>query len=127
MLRVSTPLLMIMIATLTTGAQHRVVPKDDFLLSFSTNKLTLSRGTSGVLEIEIIKSRRYSKSIAITGMSSLLPKGVTIVFTPDKGLISSSVVTLSVQPDAEPGEYTLVPNVTLDNKTKGKTLKLIIQ
>lgn len=60
------------------------------------------------------------------GVSSILPRGVTITFDPDKGKFESSIATISIDNDAERGEYMLILSATLNHKTKGSILRLLI-
>lgn len=112
--------------TSTVSGQNLEIPQNEFALSFSKNLLELSRGETEELEILILKSKRYQKSKVKMGVSSRLPKGVMVTFNPAKGNFDSSKATISIQPDATPGQYLLILNATLNNKHKGVILKLLI-
>lgn len=120
-------LLSLMLVALTVSGQNLEIPQTEFALSFSKEQLELSRGENGELEILILKSKSYQKSKAKMGVSSSLPAGVTITFSPDKGTFESTQATVSVQAEAAPGRYMLILNATLNNKTKGSILKLLIK
>jgi hypothetical protein len=120
------PLLTLLMVASEVNGQVLEVPQNEFGLSFSKEQLELSRGDAGELEILILKSKGYQKSKARMGISSRLPKGVTITFNPDQGTFDSSMATISIQADAPPGQYILILNATLNNKTKGSILKLQI-
>ena len=120
------PLLTLLLLASTVKGQDLEIPQNEFRLSFSREQLVLSRGNSGKLEILIPKSKGYQRSKAKMGISSSLPKGVTITFNPDEGTFHSSIATISIQADAMPGQYILILNATLNNKTKGSILKLQI-
>ena len=111
---------------LTASGQNLEIPQNEFTLSFSKDQLEMARGEKAELKILILKSRSYQKSKAKMGVSSSLPKGVTVTFDPDKGTFDASLANISVQADATPGEYMLILNATLSNKTKGSILKLLI-
>jgi hypothetical protein len=120
------PLLTLLMVASTVSGQDLEIPQNEFGLSFSKEQLQLSRGDTGKLEILILKSKGYQKSKARMGISSSLPKGVTITFNPDKGTFDSSMATISIESDATLGQYILILNATLNNKTKGSILKLQI-
>jgi hypothetical protein len=119
-------LLSLLLVASTVSGQYLEIPQNEFALSFSKDQLELSRGEKGELEILILKSKGYQKSKTKMGVSSSLPKGVTVTFSPDKGAFDSSKANISIQADATPGQYMLILNATLNNKTKGMILKLLI-
>jgi hypothetical protein len=121
-----TLLLLLLLVGSTVSGQNPEIPQNEFAVSFSKVQLELSRGDKGELEILILKSKSYQKKKAKMGISSGLPKGVTITFDPDKGVFDSSKANISIQSDATPGQYMLILNATLNNKTKGAILKLLI-
>lgn len=120
-------LLSLMLAALTVSGQNLEIPQNEFTLSFSKEQLELSRGDKGELEVLILKSKSYQKSNAKMGISSSLPTGVTITFSPDKGTFESTQAHVSIHADAAPGQYMLILNATVNNKTKGSILKLLIK
>ena len=120
------PLLTLLMVASEVNGQDLEIPQNEFGLSFSKEQLELARGDTGELEILILKSKGYQKSKARMGISSSLPKGVTITFNPDQGTFDSSMATILIQADATPGQYILILNATLNNKTKGSILKLQI-
>ena len=119
-------LLSLMLVALTVSGQNLEIPQNEFTLYFSEQQLEVSRGEKAELEILILKSKSYQKSKVKMGVSSSLPAGVTITFSPDKGTFESTQANVSIQADATPGQYTLILNATLNNKTKGSILKLLI-
>ena len=120
------PLLTLLMVASEVNGQDLEIPQNEFGLSFSKEQLELARGDTGELEILILKSKGYQKSKARMGISSSLPKGVTITFDPDKGTFDSSMATISIGSDASRGQYILILNATLNNKTKGSILNLQI-
>src|SRR5688572_28401399 len=119
-------ILSLMLVAFSVSGQNLEIPQNEFALSFSKEQLELSRGEKGELEIVILKSKSYQKSKAKMGISSSLPQGVTITFSHDKGTFDSTLANVSIQADAVPGQYTLILNATLNNKTKGSIIKLLI-
>lgn len=120
-------LLALMLFALSVSGQNLEIPQNEFALSFSKEQLEVARGEKAELEILILKSKSYQKSKAKMGISSSLPAGVTITFSPDKGTFESTQANVSIQADATPGQYLLILNATLNNKTKGSILKLLIK
>ena len=119
-------LISLVLVALTVSGQTLEIPQREFALSFSKEQFELSRGEKGELEILILKSKSYQKSNVKMGVSSSLPKGVTISFSPDNGIFDSTKANVLIQADATPGQYTLIVNATLNNKTKGSVIKLLI-
>lgn len=119
-------LLSLMLVALTVSGQNLEIPQNEFALSFSKELLELPRGEKAELEILILKSKSYQKSKVKMGVSSGLPTGVTITFNPDKGTFDSTLANVSIQADATPGQYMPILNATLNNKTKGSIVKLLI-
>lgn len=119
-------LLTLMVVASPVSGQNLETTRNAFALSFSKNSLELSRGENGELEIQVLKSRGYRKSKIKMGVSSSLPKGVAITFSPDNDSFDSTKANILIQADATPGQYLLILNATLNNKTKGTILKLFI-
>ena len=117
----------LLVTGLTIRAQNVEIPQKEFTLYFSTHRMELSRGENSQLDVVILKSRDYQKSKTKMGISSSVPTGVTVTFEPATGNFDSTKANILVQPDATPGEYLLVLNATLNSKTKGSILKLLIK
>lgn len=109
------------------SSQSQKTPPKEFALSFSTHRLELLRGDTSQVEITILKSKGFQKSNITMGTSSGLPKGVTLAYTPARGVFDVTKALIAIQQDALPGEYLVVLNATLSYKTKGSILNLIIK
>jgi hypothetical protein len=120
-------LLIVLLSPIVLFAQNLEIPRKEFSISFSDNEMVLSSGETKQVKIQVLKSRGYQKGKIKMGMSSWLPKGVTVTFDPDKGNFDISTATISVQTDAVPGEYNLILNATISYTTKGAILKLVIK
>lgn len=120
-------LLVLVTASLAVSGQNLEIPKKEFSISFSEDKLELSRGENGQLDIGILKSRGYQDSKTKMGMSSSVPNGVRLEFDPIMGVFDFTKANISIGDDAIPGTYLLIVNATLQSKTKGSILKLIIK
>lgn len=120
-------LLTLLLAAFVGRAQNLEIPQKEFSLSFSTYKLELLRGDSSQLDIGVIKSKSYRQNKVKMGISSSVPKGVTIGFSPEKGNFDFTKATVHVDNSAIPGSYFLILNATVSNQTKGSILKLTIK
>ncbi len=114
-------------ASLVVSGQNLEIPKNEFSISFSKDQLELSRGENDQLDIGILKSRGYQDSKIKMGISSSVPKDVSIAFDPNQGTFDFTKASISIGDDAIPGTYLLIVNATLRYKTKGSILKLIIK
>ena len=117
----------LLVVGLAVSAQNLEIPQKEFTISCCKDQLELSRGENKQLDIIILKSRGYQKSKTTMGISSSLPKGVAITFDPDKGNFDTTTVTIRIEEDAAPGEYSIILNATLNYKTKGTILNLLIK
>jgi hypothetical protein len=122
-----TLVLILMAASLMAVSQNLEIPQKEFSLSFSEGRVELSRGETGQLNIGVLKSKEYRNRKVQMGISSSVPKGVTIAFDPDKGNFDFTKANISVGGDAVPGTYWLILNATLSYKTKGSIVKLTIK
>ena len=118
---------MLLAATLAVSAQNLEIPQKEFTIYFSKDRMELSRGEDSQLDVLILKSKAYRKSKTKMGISSSLPKGVAVIFEPDNGSFDSTKANILIQTDATPGEYLIILNATLNYKTKGSILKLLIK
>jgi hypothetical protein len=111
---------------LETRAQTVSIPKDEFELYVPETNLKIVRGDTSSVEVFILKSRAYRKSVAEMGLSSNLPTGMLVQFSPDKGHIEKSVVQIVVGHKTAPGRYHLIVNSTIRYRTKGIIISLEI-
>jgi hypothetical protein len=108
------------------NAQNTEILRTDFNLHFSKNVWEVSPGKNVEFDIGILKSRSYHKSKIKMGVSSSLPQGVSITFNPDAGVFDSTRAVIAVGDHAARGQYLIVLTATLNNKTKGAIVKLLI-
>lgn len=126
--RIKTSILFcLLVAAAPLTSQPQKIPLKDFAISFSTDRLELTRGDSSQVEVTILKSKGFQKSKVTMGKSSSLPKGVTLTFAPASGTFNVTKALIAIQDDALPGEYLVVLNATLSYKTKGSILNLLIK
>ncbi|HEY3405523.1 MAG TPA: hypothetical protein VGK59_19205 [Ohtaekwangia sp.] len=115
-----------MLFSIWVQAQSSETLVKDFNLEFSSSSIEVSRGESGRIDLTIQKSKQFQKGNVKLGTGSSLPKGVTIVYEPSTGVITSSSVSIATTTEAVPGTYNLILNGTINQKTKGVIVKLII-
>jgi len=106
-----------------SGYTQTQTPKKEFAIVLSQDKLEISASESKEIEITILRSKAYLKSSAVMGLSSSLPKGIEVTFSPDKGNFEVTKVIIKSS-NAVPGQYSLIVNATLNGRTKGSIIKL---
>jgi hypothetical protein len=113
---------------LTVSVSHQLLAQKetDFAINLSASEIEVKAGESREMTINLTRSRGYNKAKAKLGVSSTLPKGVTVNYEPQDGLIHASVIKISVEPGTPAGTYVLVPNCTMNYKSKGALLKLTV-
>ncbi|WP_133259648.1 hypothetical protein [Pseudochryseolinea flava] len=114
------------VATTVVFAQEKTTPKSEFTVELSTTTVSAKPGETTSVDITLNRSKSYSKSNAKLGLSSGLPAGVTIEFEPAEGVIEKSTAKISLSREVKAGSYTIILNSVIQNKSKGKTLKLVV-
>jgi uncharacterized membrane protein len=107
-------------------AQEKAAPRTDFSVSLSENVITIKPGETKSLTVTILKSKSFSRSDVKLGLSSSLPEGLTVAYEPAEGKFESSVATFTASADAKAGEFQVVLKTTMNNKTKGSIVKVVI-
>lgn len=107
-------------------AQEKTAPRTEFTVELSASSLEVKAGETKELTLTLNRSKQYSKSKATLGLSSGLPQGVTVTFEPTDGVLESSVVKVAVAEHAKAGNYMIILNSTMQHKSKGATLKLVV-
>jgi hypothetical protein len=110
----------------STETFAQTAPRTEFAIQLSKNTLEVKAGTSTELNLNILRSKTYTKSKAKLGFSSKLPEGVTASFEPAEGMFETSVVTINVAENTKAGQYQLILNAELNNKVKGSIIKLVV-
>lgn len=108
------------------AAQEKVAPRTEYSVSVSENKVQVKPGQSKELTVSILRSKSFSKAEAKLGLSSTLPEGITVSFAPAEGLFERSVATVDVASGTKEGEYQLILRSTVNNKTKGTVVKVVV-
>ena len=116
----------VLMLSMSCYAQQVDIPQKEFGLALESESVTLSRGENKKVEVRILKSKSYQKSKVQMGLSSGLPSGITLSFDPEKGNVDASSATVTAGSDATPGEYSVIVNATMNYKTKGSILKIVV-
>ena len=118
------PLVILFLVSLSlSGYTQTQIPKKEFAIVLSQDNLEISGSESKEIEITILRSKAYLKSSAVMGLSSSLPKGIEVTFSPEKGNFDVTKVIIKSS-NAVPGQYSLIVNATLNGRTKGSIIKL---
>ena len=118
------PLAVLFLLSLSlSGYTQTQTPKKEFAIVLSQDKIEISASESKEIEIKILRSKAYLKSSAVMGLSSSLPNGIEVTFSPEKGNfdVTKAIIKSS---NAVPGQYSLIVNATLNGRTKGSIIKL---
>lgn len=110
----------------TAAAQDKAAPRSEYSVSFSETKIQIKPGESKTITISILRSKSFSRAEAKLGLSSTLPEGITVGFSPAEGMFENTVATVSAAPNTKEGEYQLIVKTTVNNKIKGTIVKLSV-
>jgi hypothetical protein len=116
--------ILLLVSVSLAGYSQTQTPKKEFVIVLSQENVEISGNESKEVEIKILRSKAYLKGSAVMGLSSGLPKGIEIAFSPEKGNFESTNVIIKSSEAVTPGQYSLIVNATLNGKTKGSIIKL---
>lgn len=108
-------------------AQSNQAPEKEFTVSLSDENVILKPGETKTVDIKILKSKAYQKGKIKMGVSSALPKGLTLSFDPETGNTDVTKATITALSDATPGIYNVIVNATVNYKIKGSILKVTVE
>ena len=118
------PLALLFLVSLSlSGYAQTQTPKKEFAIVLSQDNVEMSGSESKEIEITILRSKAYLKSSALMGLSSSLPKGIEVTFSPEKGNFEVTKVIIKSS-NSVPGQYSLIVNATLNGRTKASIIKL---
>lgn len=118
------PLAVFLLVSLSlSGYTQTQTPKKEFAIVLSQDNVEIAGSESKEIEITILRSKAYLKSPAVMGLSSSLPKGIEVAFSPEKGNFEVTKLIIKSS-NAVPGQYSLIVNATLNGRTKGSIVKL---
>ena len=102
------------------------LPAKEFAIALSENSLSIKPGEQKQITVSVFRSKSYAKSSATMGFSNSLPEGVTAVYEPATGNFETTEVVFTAASSAVAGTYQIVLNGTVNHKTKGSILKLLV-
>jgi uncharacterized membrane protein len=118
--------LSLLLATALSLVAQDKTPRSEFAVELSAATLEVAAGQTKDITLSILASKSFARSKAQLKLASGVPQGVTVTFTPAEGIIEKSVVTITADPQTAPGNYTLILNTTIRQKSKGATLRLVV-
>ncbi|WP_133259587.1 hypothetical protein [Pseudochryseolinea flava] len=119
-------LLMMLFVFMTAMNVSAQSSKNEFVFQAKSSRAELNRGGSSNLDLSIARSKKYEHSEMKLTVGSGLPAGVVVSFNPTMGDVNSATAAIVVSEGATPGTYNLVLNCTINNRTKGIIVKLIV-
>jgi hypothetical protein len=108
------------------GIGQTKAPKSEFLIELSSSSVEVSPNSPKDVSVKVIPSKSYSKSKVTFGMSSGVPKGVSVTIEAEPSSPNEARTKISVSKETIPGTYLVILNAAMQNKKKGTTLKLIV-
>jgi hypothetical protein len=100
------------------------IPKKEFTVHAEAHTLDITAGSTGKVNLQIMRSKNFQKSEASFRVASSLPEGITIRYNAQNESDYAAVITTTSQ--VTPGTYQVIMNCTINNKTKGVIVKLKI-
>ncbi|HMG88423.1 MAG TPA: hypothetical protein VK589_00135 [Chryseolinea sp.] len=116
--------ILLLVSVSLAGYSQTQTPEKEFVIVLSQDNVEISGSESKEVEIKILRSKAYLKSSAVMGLSSALPKGIEVTFSPEKGNFENTKVIIKSSEVVAPGQYSLIVNATLNGRTKGSIIKL---
>jgi len=123
-----TGIIILAIGSVTAFAQQSPeTPRTEFTVSLSEKSVSLDKGQTKTVTVLLNRSKGFKKSKATFGVSTTLPKGITVAYEPTEGDANSSKAIISATPEVAYGVYKVILNSTLQNKTKGSILSIEVR
>jgi uncharacterized membrane protein len=120
-MRSSLVLAILLVASFAKAQSH-----SEFAITLSETSVVLKPGESKKLIVSISRFKGFTRGDIQLGLSSILPEGITVAYEPAGGKFDTSAATISASPTARIGEYRLILNGTIQYKTKGTSMKVIV-
>jgi len=118
-------IMLLCLASLCMNAQSSVeIPKKEFTVQADAQTLDIAAGSTGKVNLQIMRSKNFQKSEASFRVASSLPEGITIRYDAANESDYAAIITTTSQ--VTPGTYQVIMNCTMQNKTKGVIVKLKI-
>jgi len=118
-------MMLLSMASLCVKAQsNTTLPRKEFTVHADALAVDIAAGSTGKVNLQIMRSKNFQKSEASFHVASSLPEGVTIRY--DVQNESDYAAVISTTTHVTPGTYQVIMNCTIHNKTKGVIVKLKI-
>ncbi len=99
--------------------------KSEFEIKPKVDEISISSGSESKFDIEILRSKRYSKT-NIELMADM-PDGFSITFDPKKTKEIEVGATLKIASNVTPGSYVIVVKGVGNNTSKGRMLTVLVK
>lgn len=125
MMKTTLTLIFVLAALLTFG-QTLEVPRTEFKVDVSENHLSVKPGENKQINVLVLRSKGYGRAAASFGLMSPAVPGIAVSYSPESGLVDTTVATITVDSNVPAGDYSLVLSATLNHKKKGAIVKLSV-
>ena len=119
--------LLLLVTVSLSGYSQLQTPTKEFAVVLSQDQVDIAASETREIEIRILRSKSYLKGSATLGLSSSVPQGIEVSFSPETGNFETAKVIIKSSESAAPGQYSLVINAKLNGKTKGAIVKLNVR
>ncbi|WP_276371709.1 hypothetical protein [Chryseolinea sp. H1M3-3] len=113
------------IFSVSANAQNFPTPKKGFFI-VADDSVVIEKGTLKKINVSVLRAKGLSNENVRMETTSFLPDGVEISFAPERGDIDLSEAIIAVAPSTKVGSYFIVLSGTLQYKTKGRVIKLVV-
>lgn len=118
-------MMLLCMASLCMRAQSNTeIPKKEFTVHADALVVDIAAGSTGKVNLLVMRSKNFQKSKASFRVASSLPEGVTIRYDAQNESDYAAVISTTAQ--VAPGTYPVIMNCTIHNKTKGVIVRLKI-
>jgi len=114
------------LASFVAIGQSLELPRTEFKVDVSENRLSLKPGESKQVNVLVLRSKGYARAEATFGLMSAAIPGIQVSYDPASGLVDSAVATITIGPEVPAGDYSLVLSATLNHKKKGAIVKVSV-
>lgn len=120
-------LVLLLCLTVTTTVkslgQNLTLPQEEFSI-FTADSLEMEVGSFKKINVWVLRSKAFHGTRVKMDISSTLPEGVVINFSPRNDYFDVCEAAVSVNPVTKPGVYYVIISGTMSYKSKGHILKL---
>ena len=99
--------------------------REQFKLTTDSFELSIDKGKMDSLELRISRAKKFRGAATIT-LNSFLQKGVFTRIEPVRGKADHFMLYVLVADSFSKSEFNLVPSCSINNKSKGIVIKVIV-